>query len=65
MKKILYTLSVVLTLTLFSSCNSLELSPEDYYGSSNFWTKESQVSGFLNGLYSNLRGRYNMFFILG
>lgn len=65
MKKILYTLSVLLTLTLFSSCNSLDLSPEDYYGSSNFWTKESQVSGFLNGLHSNLRGSYNMFYILG
>src|SRR5574344_1070772 len=65
MKKILYTLSVVLTLALFSSCGSLDLSPEDYSGSGNFWTKESQVSGFLNGIHSNLRGRYNMFYILG
>lgn len=65
MKKILYTLSVLLTLTLFSSCNSLDLDPEDFYGSNSFWTKESQVSGFLNGLHSDLRGNYNMFYVLG
>lgn len=62
MKKLIYFISIV---SLFLSCNSLDLSPEDYYGSSNFWKNTSQVQGFMIGLHSDLRGSYTSMFILG
>ncbi len=39
MKRISYILSIFIVLFL-TSCDSLDLSPEDYYGSSNFWNNE-------------------------
>jgi len=50
---------------LLSSCSALDLSPEDYYGSGNFWNQKAQVEGYMIGLHSNLRNSYSMFFILG
>ena len=40
-----------------ASCNKdpLDLGPIDYYGSENFWTSESQVDGYMDGLHSNMR----------
>lgn len=52
-------------LALLSSCSALDLSPEDYYGSGNFWNQKAQVEGYMTGLHSQLRGSYSMFFILG
>lgn len=48
-----------------SSCDALNLAPEDSYSASNFWTNEAQVTGFMNGIHQNVRGNYERFFILG
>ena len=47
------------------SCDSLNLAPEDYFGSGNFWKNEAQVNGALIGLHGNLRDSYFMFYHLG
>lgn len=64
MKKILYSLSLIVGF-VFTSCNALDLSPEDYYGSGNFWKNSSQVDGYMNGLNTYLRNNYSMFYVLG
>ena len=64
MKKITSIL-LFLSALLYVSCDALDLSPEDYYGSGNFWTKEAQVEGYMNGLHNNLRSSYTMFMYLG
>lgn len=50
---------------LFSSCSALDMSPEDYNGSGNFWNSEAQVSGYINGMHSQLRGNYYKLYNLG
>lgn len=50
---------------LFTSCNSLELAPEDYYASGNFWQTPAQFEGFMVGLHNSLRGDYTNMFVLG
>lgn len=47
------------------ACNSLDLSPEDYYGSSNFWNNEAQVNGFVIGAHNDLRSAGFTYFLLG
>lgn len=64
MKKIRNILFMAVV-ALLSSCSALDLSPEDYYGSGNFWNQKAQVEGYMIGLHSNLRNSYSMFFILG
>ncbi|MGL5318377.1 MAG: RagB/SusD family nutrient uptake outer membrane protein, partial [Bacteroidales bacterium] len=65
MKSIKYIISLF-SLFFAISCGSLlDLSPEDYYGSGNFWTSEAQVKGFMVGLHNQLRGSYSMYFVLG
>ena len=61
---ILYTLVGYFSLS-FISCNSLDLYPEDYYGSGNFWQKESQVEGYILGLHANLRDSHFLLYQLG
>ena len=42
MKKIFY--SILLSgMMVLSACDALDLSPEDYYGSNDFWNQKSQV----------------------
>lgn len=64
MKKQLYTIFLTGVLGL-ASCNSLDLSPEDYYGSSNFWNDKSQVEMFMTGIHADLREKYEMPVTLG
>lgn len=64
MKKIYYIALMFIT-SLVSSCDSLDMVPEDYYGSGNFWNNEAQVNGFMNGLHADLRGKYSSFFTFG
>lgn len=65
MKCIKYIVSFF-ALLLATSCGSLlDLSPEDYYGSGNFWNTEAQVKGFMLGLHNQYRGSYSMYYILG
>ena len=65
MKKILYIISLFVTSVLYTSCDALDLTPEDYYGSGNFWNKTAQVDGFMIGMHSQLRGYYTMYYVLG
>lgn len=57
-------LALIATLTLVS-CNALDLSPIDHYGSGNFWNTTAQVEGYMNGLHNHLRGSYSMLYTLG
>ncbi len=63
MKKIFIPL--VACLFLLTSCDKLELAPEDYFGSGNFWKNQSQVEGAMLGLHSSLRSAQFTFFTLG
>lgn len=65
MKKIIYSIFLLVTTILYTSCDALDLAPEDYYGSGSFWTKKAHVDGFVIGMHSQLRGKYSMFYILG
>ncbi len=66
MKKIAYHIVIwIASIVLLMSCDSLNLAPEDYFGSGNFWKNEAQVNGALIGLHSHLRGSYTMFYRLG
>lgn len=50
----------------FSSCeNTLNLAPEDYFGSGNFWQNESQVNNFMIGIHKQFRDNQFMFMRLG
>ena len=65
MKKIIYIISLFVSSVLYTSCDALDLAPEDYFGSGNYWNNKAQVEGFMNGMHSQLRGNYNMFYCLG
>ena len=66
MKKIIYLFTISALSILFSACDLLDLKPEDYYASGNFWQNEAQVDGFALGLHADLRNSYqNMMFTLG
>jgi starch-binding outer membrane protein, SusD/RagB family len=56
MKRIKYLIYITVFALAFSACDSLDLAPEDYYGSNNFWNNEAQVKGFIYGIHNNLRG---------
>lgn len=64
MKKIFYYILLGGMLGI-TSCNSLDLSPEDYYGSNNFWNQKSQAEMFMTGIHADLRNKYQMPVTLG
>lgn len=43
----------------------MDLTPEDYFGSGNYWNNEAQVDGYMTGMHSQLRSYYDMFYVLG
>lgn len=55
MKKIFYQIAIFVALACMSSCDNLDLSPEDYNGAGNFWKNEAQVSGFVSGVHYDMR----------
>lgn len=59
-----FILAISLTFGL-GACNSLELAPEDFYGSSNFWNNEAQVSGYVIGVHNQLRAAAFTYFLMG
>ena len=64
MKKIFY--SILLSgMMVLSACDALDLSPEDYYGSNDFWNQKSQVEMFMTGIHADLRDKYQMPVTLG
>ena len=65
MKKIIYIISLFVSSVLYTSCDSLNLSPEDYFGGGDYWKNEAQVSGYMTGLHAQLRANYDMFYVLG
>ena len=65
MKKIIYIISLFVSSVLYTSCDALDLAPEDYFGSGNYWNNEAQVDGYMTGMHSQLRSYYDMFYVLG
>lgn len=66
MKKQNITIKIlILFLVSLVSCNTLDLSPLDYYGSENFWQNEAQVNGYVLGIHSQVRGLHSTFWLLG
>lgn len=55
MKKILYFTLLIFVPLFIQSCDNLDLAPEDYNGSGNYWKNESQVNNFMIGLHNDLR----------
>src|SRR5690606_14168198 len=49
----------------FSSCNTLDLKPEDNYGADTFWDNEAQVSGYVTGMHVQLRDLNFNYFLMG
>lgn len=64
MKKIVFSLLLIGIMGL-PSCDSLDLSPEDYYGSTNFWNQKSQAEMYMTGIHADLRSKYEMPVTLG
>lgn len=67
MKKILTYLAVLLLFGIgLTSCKKvLDLSPEDYYASNNFWKTTQQVDGAIIGLHAELRSYQSTLYTLG
>jgi len=66
MKKIRYYICCAMFALMTASCNNaLDLVPEDYFGDSNFWQNESQVSNFMIGLHKQFRDNQFQFVRLG
>jgi hypothetical protein len=64
-----YTKNIIFSICFllgFASCSdTLDLTPEDYFGSGNFWQNESQVNNFMIGIHKQLRDNQFMFLRLG
>jgi len=65
MKKLKYFIFLLAVTASLISCNSLNLGPEDYYGSNNFWNNEAQVKGFIVGAHAQLRGAHTNLWLMG
>lgn len=65
MKYLKYIIASCLVTGILTSCNSLDYSPEDWYGSSNFWQNEAQVEGFMVGMHKHLRDINLYIFLMG
>ena len=55
----------MLTIGMTSCKKTLELTPQDSFGSGNFWKNEAQISGFMQGLHTQFRGNMFQFLRLG
>ena len=55
----------MLTIGMTSCKKTLELTPQDSFGSGNFWKNEAQIAGFMQGLHTSFRGNMFQFFRLG
>ena len=65
MKKLKYLISTIILVVSTMSCQKLDLAPEDYYGSTNFWNNEAQVKGFINGIHTQIRSANVTFWLMG
>ena len=64
-KGIKYYIYLLIASLFITSCDSLDLAPEDYYGSNNFWNNEAQVNGFIYGIHKQIRDKQVFFYLLG
>jgi hypothetical protein len=64
-KGIKYFIYLLIASLFVASCDSLDLAPEDYYGSNNFWNNEAQVNGFIIGVHKQMRDAQVTYFLLG
>lgn len=65
-KYCVYFLTLLLSMALVQCKKfSLELAPEDYFASGNFWKTRDQVNGAMLGLHSGLRDNMWNFFTMG
>jgi len=55
----------MLTIGMTSCKKTLQLTPQDSFGSGNFWKNEAQISGFMQGLHTQFRGNMFQFLRLG
>ncbi|MEG0032681.1 MAG: RagB/SusD family nutrient uptake outer membrane protein, partial [Mucinivorans sp.] len=67
MKKIFYRFSILGSLVAlwFPSCDSLNLTPPDYFAQGNYWQNESQVNSYMIGIHRRLRDRMMDLYWLG
>ncbi|MEG0725346.1 MAG: RagB/SusD family nutrient uptake outer membrane protein [Mucinivorans sp.] len=67
MKKIFYRFSILGSLVAlwFPSCDSLNLTPPDYFAQGNYWQNESQVDSYMIGIHRRLRDRMMDLYWLG
>ena len=65
MKKIFLSIILAAFMVSFNACKKLELSPEDYFGSENFWRTTAQVDGAMTGLHAQLRNNQFTLYALG
>lgn len=64
MKKNIYYY-LLMTVFFLTSCDALELSPQDGFAEGNFWKNESQVAGYISGMHTELRNNAQTFYIMG
>lgn len=60
-----YILLSFVALFFLTSCNELDLAPEDYYGSGNYWKTNAQVESAMQGLHIRARAYYWSLFQMG
>lgn len=65
MKRMKYILTSFVALLFLTSCNELDLTPEDYYGSNTYWKNASQVETAMQGLHVRARAYYWSLFQMG
>lgn len=64
MKKI-KTAFLILLVGITTSCNWLDLAPEDNYSIDNYWNTEDQVNRFMRGIHNRVRMRQFTFLTMG
>jgi hypothetical protein len=66
MNKFKYIILAAMLTIVSSSCQkTLDLAPEDYFGDSNFWQNDAQVTNFMTGIHKQFRDNQFQFFRLG
>ncbi len=65
MKKFKYYSFAAALIFLVSACTKMDLAPEDWYGSNNFWNNEAQVKGFIYGVHKQIRDQNVNFWLMG
>ncbi len=65
MKRMKYIWLSFVALFFLTSCDELDLAPEDYYGSGNYWKTEAQVEAAMQGVHISARSYYWSLFQMG